>query len=414
MSEEMIKDVVVNEVTETAAAPEVASVETAPVEPVVAPTSAVSEFGADQAVIDKLTEFGADPTVIEKIVSGLGVKTADDLKYLNENEFTGAGMKLISARKLVESIKEAQKPAANAEIGTSVITNQYSKLLPAIPDDGSWLEALKTGGILNVNEASLIGAVRAALANRVGYYEIPGKIVKAMEVYARETRTQVGPDYFKMRKLLTRRSHGDLFAAIDGFSGSDLAEKDKKDFLKNIEGLWPALEASFRILKNWIDDYNSTCGPTMLLAVASGSPAIFTAPDMNALHKSGEAVNNVINEAFACFGLLASNALAFEAREIKKVIEDPRLPSLIGAGNREQMFSKLGINVSSDYILLEDSLTQYTLGICNCARVTADTAVKYNIALYQVGQSIDWAKLTGRSVDSVTLLTGKKLQRETL
>ena len=92
MSEEMIKDVVVNEVTETAAAPEVASVETAPVEPVAAPTSAVSEFDADQAVIDKLTEFGADPTVIEKIVSGLGVTSIDELKLLKEDDLVGAGI----------------------------------------------------------------------------------------------------------------------------------------------------------------------------------------------------------------------------------------------------------------------------------------------------------------------------------
>lgn len=412
MSEEMIKDVV----NESVATPEVAPVEAAPVEPVVAPTPTVNTFGADQAVIDKLNEFGADQSVIEKIVSGLGVTSIDELKLLKEDDLVGAGMKLIKARKLASDISEASKPAPSVAINTAgVIGNQFDVLLPVVSDDSSWLESMRTGGVKKVNNASLESAVRAALAKRVGLFDLPEKITTAMETYADEIEEQVGEDYFKMKRLLTRRSYGDLFSLIDGFNGSDINEKRKRVFLDRIDGLWPALEDSYRVLCNWYECYrDSFSDPSLLMAAFAGAPAagMMTAvPDTSSLQSVGETVIDAINKAFRGFGLLTSSALAYEAQEIRKAIDNPNLPAMIGAANREQMFKKLGINVSSEYIRLEKNLIRYTLAFCKCSEVTADAEARFYVALYQLGSQIDWAKLTGAKMAT---LTGKKFQRETL
>ena len=45
---------------------------------------------------------------------------------------------------------------------------QSFDLLPSVPDDESWLASLKTGGQLKVDAATVISAVRAALATRTG------------------------------------------------------------------------------------------------------------------------------------------------------------------------------------------------------------------------------------------------------
>ena len=61
------------------------------------------------------------------------------------------------------------------------------------------------------------------------------------------------------------------------------------------------------------------------------------------LSSKSDAVKDAINKAFAGTGVQISAALAYEAQEIKKSLEDPRLPALVGVANREQLLKKLGV-----------------------------------------------------------------------
>ena len=119
----------------------------------------------------KLAEYGADEATIDKVISELGVEELDDLASLEVADLTGAGMKLAKARKLVAELKNTSKPAAPAVAAaeTRAIQSQFEALLPSIPTDESWLNALKTGGILKVDESSYIAAIHAALADRAGF-----------------------------------------------------------------------------------------------------------------------------------------------------------------------------------------------------------------------------------------------------
>ena len=77
-------------------------------EPTVAPAAPIAD-----ALADKIRAYGGDDAVIAKI-KDLGAETVDDLVSLEEADLTGAGMKLVKARKMLSDLKTAKKAAEPA------------------------------------------------------------------------------------------------------------------------------------------------------------------------------------------------------------------------------------------------------------------------------------------------------------
>lgn len=371
-----------------------------PTEPVAATQTASA---VNQEVHDMLVKYGADETVITKIINDFGVDTIDDLSSLEANDLTSAGMKLAKARKLVNELKAptaaAKTPAPTTVVQTQAIQSQFESLLPSIPSDESWLNALKTGGILKVDESSYIAAIRAALADRAGLYKIPEVLSKAMEVYADETEEQVDPTFYALRKSLTRRTYGDIFAAIDGLDGNFITDTRRKEFLSRIrDTLWPAIADSYHALDAWYNTWRASFSdPGMMLSVLAGGigsgMGMITPPDTAAVHDAGDTLVNAINRVFRGTGVQVAGALAYDANTIRQTMEDPRLPSMIGAKNREMMLKKIGTNVSSNYVRLEQNLVKYVLGFTRHDSVTSDVECNYFVGLWQLGAQINWAEL---------------------
>jgi len=368
----------------------------------------------------KLAEYGADEATIDKVVSELGVEELDDLASLEVADLTGAGMKLAKARKLVAELKNTSKPAAPAVAAaeTRAIQSQFEALLPSIPTDESWLNALKTGGILKVDESSYIAAIRAALADRAGLYNVPDALSKAMEKYADETEEQVDPTFYALRKSLTRRAYGDIFAAIDGLDGTFITEARRKEFLSRIrDTLWPAIAESYRTLDGWYQTWRASFSdPSMLIAAIGGGfsggaagMSMITPPDTAQLHDAGDTLVDSINRVFRGTGVQVAAAMAYDANTIRNTLEDPRLPSMVGVKNREMMLKKIGASVSSNYIRLEQNLVKYVLAFAKHDTVTSDVEVNYFVALWQLGTQINWAELGGGDATGMTGLTGKRV-----
>ena len=368
----------------------------------------------------KLAEYGADEATIDKVVSELGVEELDDLASLEVADLTGAGMKLAKARKLVAELKNTSKPAAPAVAAaeTRAIQSQFEALLPSIPTDESWLNALKTGGILKVDESSYIAAIRAALADRAGLYNVPDALSKAMEKYADETEEQVDPTFYALRKSLTRRAYGDIFAAIDGLDGTFITDARRKEFLSRIrDTLWPAIAESYRTLDGWYQTWRASFSdPSMLIAAIGGGfsggaagMSMITPPDTAQLHDAGDTLVDSINRVFRGTGVQVAAAMAYDANTIRNTLEDPRLPSMVGVKNREMMLKKIGASVSSNYIRMEQNLVQYVLAFVKHNTVTSDVEVNYFVALWQLGTQINWAELGGGDATGMTGLTGKRV-----
>ena len=358
----------------------------------------VTTAPAVDEVAAKLKEFGATDDIVTKI-KVLGVETPSDIAELTEADLTAAGLPVVKARKLLDAIKPTKTPDA-----PMVSSAAFEAVLPSVQDDESWLKALKTGGVLKVDQSTVIAAVRAALAKKVGLYDVPSKLSNAMEEFADTSEEQVDTTFYALRDQMTRRSYGDIFAAIPGLNGTFVTETRKKQLLARLEQyLWPAVIGFNAQLKGWQESWmQGAANPTMMMMALMGGnagalpPGLMQAPDTAVLRDAADAVKDSVNKVFAGTGVQIASALAYEAAEIKKSLEDPRLPAMIGVANREQMLKKLGVAVPATYPRLETNLTKYILGVMSLEdQAAGDEELKYLGALFMLGNQIDWTQLGG-------------------
>ena len=275
--------------------------------------------------------------------------------------------------------------------------------LPQVPDDTSWLESLKIGGILKFNRETAVGTVSAGLGNKVGLFDLPKRVVDMMEAHAESLDEPVPAEFFELQRSMTERSYAEIFAAIPGASGRYATQARKNDLLRKLdETLWPALLSFQNQLSDWLDSWQKgMANPAMLAQVLLSSrmggtmpPGMMAPPSTSVLRDSAEGVINAINRVFSGTGIPVAMALAYDAQQIRKALENPNLPAHVGAANREQMLKKLGVAVSSDYPRLERDLKKYTLGIIELPNVASgQSELNYITDLYQVGATIPWDKL---------------------
>lgn len=280
-------------------------------------------------------------------------------------------------------------------------------ILPAIPDDTSFVEALKIGGDLRVGVTEVIAAVKACLAYRVGFYDLPDVLKERMEKFAESLDEPCSPEFFEVQDLVTKRSYADVLRVFK-VSGSFVTEGRKKAFLSKLEGnLWEALGSFQKQLaawnKSWMENAsNPAVLASTIAAVVGGSGGMPTGmmapPDTATLRDSAEAAIMTINRVFAGFGIPIARAMAYEAEQIKGVLGNAKLPQLLGAANREQMLKLLGVGVEGDYVRLERNLVQYTVAVMDYPKTTAgQQELMYLSQLLQLGVVIDFDKLVAKA-----------------
>ncbi len=279
-----------------------------------------------------------------------------------------------------------------------------SSVLPMVPEDVSFLEMLKVGGVLKPGQTEVISALRAALAYRFGLYDLPDTIVARMEAFAESQEEAVGETFFKLRNIITSRSYGDILSVL-GVPGSFVTEGRRKAFLEKLDtGLWSELRSFNSRLVAWQDTWlkgvaNPGMAFTMMAMSQSGRPGVMPPgmmqpPETASLRDAAEGVINQINKVFAGFGVPVARALAYDATRIKGVLEDPALPAAIGATNREQMVKMLGASVTADNIRMERSITRFTLAIMELPKVSSgNDEYAYLAAMLELSNSIPWDKL---------------------
>jgi hypothetical protein len=389
-----------------AAAPEVEETvtpEAAVSETPEAEVPAVTEPAAEAVdeVAAKLAEVGVTDVAVTTAVKELGVETAADFADVDKSDLVAAGLKPVQANKLIKGV--SAKPAAATDAAAPIVAATFDGILPSVLDDENWLTSLRAGGVLKIGTPTVTAAIRAALANKVGLYEIPNKLVDAMEAYADENDDPVGETFFALRDQITQNTYGDIFAAIPGLKGSFITEGRKKDLFKRIDSrLWSAIGDSFFQLKAWQEAWLQGAGnPAVLmmgfLSGGSGAalpPGMMAPPDTGALRDAGDDINDAINRVFSGTGAVTASALAFRSNEIRKALENPQLPAMIGTANREQMLKKLGVGVTASYARLETNIVKYVLSFIEAKNIAAgDEEVRYFSALYMLGTQIDWNQL---------------------
>jgi hypothetical protein len=359
-------------------------------------TETVVPVEADPVTI-KLEAFGATPEVIEAI-KALGVETEADLVTLTETDFTTAGLKLVQARKLVTSM-QPQSPTTSENAPTII---SFNGILPSIPNYESLLEALKGGAILQVDRSTVVAAGLVKLADNSGLFDVPKLLSTEMEKFAVDSGVPVTGTFYEVQAILTANTYGDLFNSIPGFSRTFVNASRKKEFLQRVEDyLWPALIHLNDRLKAWYDAWmKDVANPAFLMtALMNGSrqgmpSGMMQPPDTAQIRAEIEALDATLNRVFAGTGAQVAAALMHDASEIKKTLQNQKLPALLGVANREQMLQKLGIGVGLAQQQLEANLTQFIAGALGIKDLSGgDEEARYLNALTSLGSQISWERL---------------------
>ena len=359
----------------------------------------------------KLVELGLNDAQIEKLIEE-GVAEDSDMQSLNSDEIkTLTGCGLVVAKKVAKGFA----PEVSTTDGVIANMGNVLEVLPPVQSDEDWLTALKVGGIPKFSKETVTATISAALANHAGLYDLPKKLSDAMETQAKSLGEPVGNDFYKLQRLLTRRDYSEVFAAMPGIDGHFATKERKRELLARIEDkLWNSLLSFHTLLKQWVETWqqgmaNPAALMTMMAAGSAGGSIIpqgmMQPPPTDALRDTSELIINDINYIFAGTGIPVSLALAYDAQQIRKALENPSLPAQVGATNREQMLQTLGVAVSSDYPRLERSLKQYTLGITEFRNIpVGQEELQYIFALYQLGNMVPWP-----NSDRLEGPSGKKL-----
>ena len=366
----------------------------------------------------KIREYdGTDACVAA--IKALGVETIEDLAMLSESELTGAGMKLVKARKLLAELKKPAEPTAaeKAVASTMAFSPDFNSVLPTVPDGGSWLNSLKMGGVLKVDPNTYISAIRTALADHCGLYQIPDKLVVQMETFADESDEPVSDLFFQLRDQITKRDYSELFAATKGLTGAFATKKRREEFLKRVSAdLWPAIREAYIQLDSWYNTMMAAqSNPGALVSAITGIMSGggvgvgVNVPPTDSVRDAGDTLKDAINHVFRGTGAPVAAALAMDAMEIVKVLETRELPAMIGTANRDQMLRKLGVSISPNDARMEQNLVRFVLSYIEFSDNGAANEVQYLSSLWTLGSQINWESLIGKVGGGVSSIGGKRV-----
>lgn len=389
----------------TALAEEAAAAEAAaPVEAVATDTS-VSAY--DPELLALIKKYGGDESVLDKLEAEYGVGNVSDLTMLKEDELAKAGLKLVKVRAMMKDLlQEAEAKEAAAEAVTKVpmaqmFTAGWDAILPAPSTEESFLRALRTGGILKVSDPTYECAIRVFLAEQCGLYNVPGELKAAIEKFADESEEPV-PEYFwKLLKNITRREYGDLFSAIDGLDGSFVTPTRRKNFLSRVRNeLFPAIREAYIALDSWYKNEQAVSSTPGVIAQTFKSVMTGSGFGLGVVHAPTDPVMDAsntlkdkINRVFRGTSAPVAAAMASDAMEITKFLDDPTLPAFIGVPNRDMMLKKLGINITANYARLEQNLVRFVLSYVKFEEAAAGNELYYLNSLWTLGNLINWEEL---------------------
>jgi hypothetical protein len=354
--------------------------------------------------------IGEGPDALEILADPTSVSNDDLIEALVK---TGPKIPLGVFRKHLPALRGAAPAAPAPAAGAAPAALNFS-ILPPVPDEPSFIAALKIGGVLKVGPTDVISAVKAAHALQVGLFGLPTTLMRKMEDFALKQEEPCGPDFYELQKLLTQKRYGEILSAL-GVPGSFVSAGKKTEFFTRLHlKLWPALKSFNAQLTAWQQAWMSGMSNPgmMVMAMAAGTsggimpPGMMAPPDTSNLRASAEEVINEINRVFAGPGIPVARALAFDATRIMTILNKPTLPTQVGAASKDQMLKELGITVGADVVRMEQSITRYALAIMSLAEVPADAEVNYLGAMLQLGLTIPWDKLGAGPVPTAQLRKG--------
>ncbi len=283
----------------------------------------------------------------------------------------------------------------------NTVSPPRASLLPAIPDNTSFLKSLKIQGDLKVDPTKVYALVRTALAQRAGLYGILDKVAKLMEEQAQRIDTPCGQEYYDLLKTLRKRDFSEVLEIFNLQSHYVTLDRRQRLFSK-LPPLWDAISQFHAQLHGWYPGYlvylQSFGNQNPLLNLVAGLPnnnvgfpimPAIPPPETSGLRDQAEVVITAVNRVFAGDSLPIVNALAYEATNIGEVLSDPHLPILTGKMTREIMLRDLDVGTTSNDVRQEQGITQYVAAILNIPNIIeGQEELRYFMEMWQLGNSL--------------------------
>ncbi len=311
----------------------------------------------------------------------------------------------------------APPPAAPPATQASSAAPATSVMLPTLPDDDSFLAALRVGGTPKVSATEVAAAVRIFVAHQTGIDSVPDTILELMEARAEDMDEPIGDDFADLRRLVIEKRYADILEAVN-LKGFTVTEKHRKKLAAKMVALPGILKDFQTVVTGWYDTWMAQISnPAMFMqtitAGMGGGSALLSGmaapPDTGSVLAAAEGVINGFNRMFAGYGRAAARAMGYDAVRVKQILADPRLPAAIGKTNREEMLKTLGVGVSSDLVRFESDVGRYVLAIYQVGenQVPTDQLPVYLSAVANLGKQINWDRLTGTNSTRPTTPAGR-------
>lgn len=378
--------------------------------------------GGNDTNMAELREFlqdhcGFDDALINGIIDLHGATCVQDLEGLDENDLMELGLKKLPAKSKIRCLQEQlatvfgtnqpQQSIFTAGVSQNELPAEPIKnLLPEVQIGKTWLESIEHKDVLSLGVDQYIAAIESAIADRFNLFEVPNIVSKAMKDYSLEANMPLDKSYYEIRNIITRHEYGNLFAALD-VNSADIDEASRRELIRRINThLFPLVPLLIRELDTWFDRWNKTAQQNMAMSVARMAnpndanrrrmPELF--PETSSLINMSNSVIKALNTCLAGTGSVAALAMAYEANTIRDCLDNPELPRLVGAIDKERMLIKLGIDLDPAIINMEKSIVQFIIAFAQAKELTVrENAGDYFYDLYQLGCEITcWDKLANR------------------
>lgn len=358
----------------------------------------------DETLMTLLSPLGLSQQTMEILVAQR-LTTLSAFEGITKADLTGQGVKLGDANLIANAIAAANAPVTPATPVAPTTAAPITAIFPAVPVGDDWLKALKTSGELKkATTTDVIAGIRLSIAQRVGLYELPARLVALMDRFMKEQDEPAGAEYVKLRRELLRKRYADVLQALD-YPSDMVTEAEKRELLERIDTyLWPALRSFSTLLGQWMDEWQKTMPnmllSNMLMSQGAGLPsAMIQPPDTSALHDSVEALNNQLNKVFAHLGIYTARAMAAEAHRTLELLDTPGLMTAVGVTTKDMLLKAAGLDVQADLVRMENSVVKFAVGVLSLRDVASGQAEwQYLMALFSLASQIPWDRVTADSI----------------
>jgi hypothetical protein len=362
-------------------------------------------------------------TVNEKLKPLIGDPSDDNVATLADPDCTSdddlvAAFSDVPKAKVKRAAKEFRTAAAPpVAVQASMAAPAVSAMLPTLPDDDSFLAALRVGGTPKVSGTEVSAAVRIFVAHQSGLSDLPKRILAMLEQRAEEMDEPIGEEFVEVRRAVLEQRYGDIMEAV-GLKGHSVTVEQRRKLIEKMGALPTMLRDFQQVVSGWCEEWMAQVSnpamfmQTMAAAMGGGSGLLggMTAPpDAGTVLAAAEGVINGFNRMFSGYGRATARAMGYDAVKVKQVLADPRLPVSIGAASREEMLKRLGVGVSSDLVRLEADMGRYVLAIYQIgeSKVATDQLPVYLTAVANLGKQINWDRLSGTNGTRPTTSAGR-------